>query len=81
MSVSLKFEVLPMEDILSSVEIVTAPCWMMSRWFSKGMKGSVGLDVIKLGWRIRPSIHYKTVTTFWSYHQTRAMPVPWTTDC
>jgi len=55
---SLKLQMLPMEDILSSVEIVTVPCWMkMSRWFGKGMKGSVGLDVIKLGWRTRPSIH------------------------
>ena len=65
MSVSLKFEVLPMEDILHSVEIVTAPCWMkMSRWFSKEMKGFVGLDVIKLGWRTRPFIYYKAVPTF-----------------
>lgn len=55
LSVSLKFEVLPVEDILSSVEKVTAPCWMkLSRWFTKGMKGSVGLEVIKLGWRARP---------------------------
>ena len=62
MSVSLKFEVLPVKDILSSAEKVTAPCWMkLSRWFTKGMKGPVGLEVIKLGWRTRPSIHYKTV--------------------
>lgn len=82
MSVSLKFEMLPMEDILSSVEIVTAPCWMkLSRWFSKGMKRSVGLDVIKWGCRTRPSIHCKMVPTFWSYQQTRAIPVLWAADC
>lgn len=82
MSGSLKYEMLPMEDILSSVEIVTAPCWMkLSRWFSNGMKGSVGLDVIKLGWKTRPLIHYKTIPTFWSYQQTRAVPVLWATDC
>ena len=80
LSVSLKFEVLPMEDILSSVQKVTAPCWMkLSRWFTNGMKGSVGLEVIKFGWRTG---HPYTVRqfTFWSYQQTRAMPVLWATD-